>query len=145
MKRQSWREGTLVKYTMTPWERVYHATSDYAGKPPKNGEIGRVAGMSFGSRGKKTFLAGPGGGLVYVQWPSIGMKGVPPSALTRLTEKEARMMKKLGENPPLGTMLYSCNCGRTTIHKSGRCDVCRKKRTAKKNPRRPKKKARRNP
>ena len=71
------RKGTRVAFQPNPVSRLL-----YGGRLPAVGEVGEVAPVSFGSYGR-TFLPGPGGGLLYVKWPSIGTCGVSPIDLVR--------------------------------------------------------------
>lgn len=63
------REGTRVTFDPTP---ASHAL--YSRCPPV-GAVGTVTTVPFGST-RRTFLPGPGGGLVYVNWDGYGFQGV---------------------------------------------------------------------
>jgi hypothetical protein len=66
------RVGTRVRFQPTP------ASLPLYSNPPAQGEEGEVTTVSFGGGVKKSFLPGPGGGLLYVKWDRIGVQGVSP-------------------------------------------------------------------
>lgn len=64
------REGTRVQFNPHPVSRrLYSRPIPYAG------EVGTIVTVPIPG-GRKTCMRGPGGGLVYVKWPSIGTMGV---------------------------------------------------------------------
>jgi len=65
------RVGTRVRFEPSPVSRAC-----YSGWIPATGAIGTVIRVSFGSHWR-TFLNGPGGGLLYVNWgENFGIQGV---------------------------------------------------------------------
>jgi len=70
------RQGTRVRFSPNP---VSHALYR---NPPTVGEEGAVTTMPGG--GRRTFLPGPGGGLLYVKWDEHGTMGVSPIDLEKV-------------------------------------------------------------
>lgn len=62
------RAGTRVKYQPNPVSAALDAHSSYY-NPPLPGVEGVVVALPVPG-GRKTFLPGPGGGLLYVKWGS---------------------------------------------------------------------------
>jgi hypothetical protein len=73
--RRSWREGTVVHFNPSPVSLQL-----YSQPRPKKGDRGVVVGVNVG-RGNATYIPGPGGGLVYVDWETIGVMGTAPQDL----------------------------------------------------------------
>jgi len=70
------RKGTRVVFNASPGSLVLYRN------PPDIGEEGTVTTMpGFGTR---TFLPGPGGGLLYVRWDNSGTIGVSPRDLDKV-------------------------------------------------------------
>lgn len=65
------QEGTRVRFEPKPTSFALYES------PPAPGEEGTVVSVPVG-RGKRTFVPGPGGGLVYVTWAKTGVMGVSP-------------------------------------------------------------------
>lgn len=65
------REGTRVAFDPSAGSLAL-----YSQHPPV-GAVGSVKSVPFGST-RRTFLPGPGGGLVYVDWDGYGFQGVSP-------------------------------------------------------------------
>lgn len=74
------KEGTAVIYNPSPASRACY--SGTARTMPK-GATGAVTLMAL-PRGKRTYMPGPGGGLVYVDWDNYGTFGVSPLDLEAL-------------------------------------------------------------
>jgi hypothetical protein len=67
--------GRRVRFNPTPVSLVL-----YSGRLPARDEVGEVTTVPLpGGRGK--YIGGPGGGLLYVNWPSIGTCGIAPMDL----------------------------------------------------------------
>jgi hypothetical protein len=64
--------GTRVRFRPNPVSLALYSN------PPAIGEEGEVTTTSFGAGGKRSFLKGPGGGLLYVKWDRLGTMGVSP-------------------------------------------------------------------
>lgn len=64
------RVGTKVRFNPTPASLCLYS------KPPRTGEVGVVTTVPFGGGVRKSFLPGPGGGLLYVNWETTGVQGV---------------------------------------------------------------------
>lgn len=74
---QRTKEGTRVRFVPNPISlRLYS-------KPPALGEEGVVTTAQLPG-GRRTFLPGPGGGLLYVQWDRMGTMGVAPIDLVKV-------------------------------------------------------------
>lgn len=87
--RTAYRTGMRVEYVQSPWEVAYRSTMrghDLA-RHPRAGERGTVTTMYIPGAGSRSYLPGPGGGLVYVDWDRTGVMGVPPSALMRIAKR----------------------------------------------------------
>jgi hypothetical protein len=80
------RVGTRVRFAPTA------ASYPLYNSPPPVGAEGTVTEINFGGGQKKSFLPGPGGGLLYVDWDGYGMQGVSPIdlELVRKSRKSAR-------------------------------------------------------
>lgn len=92
------RAGTRVVVNANPASRAL-----YTGLPA-DGEAGEVSAVSFGST-KRTFLPGPGGGMVYVKFDNGAFMGVSPHDL----DKEPKGKKA----SPIDTLrdLHAACCG----------------------------------
>jgi hypothetical protein len=73
------REGMRVRFNPSGASRALYS---YA--VPRHGEVGVVTSIALG-RGRGTCMKGPGGGLVYVKWPSVGHAGVSAYDLDKVT------------------------------------------------------------
>lgn len=73
------RVGTRVKFTPQPVSLVLYSAR-FCGLPP--GTVGTVTKVSFGYE-KKSFLPGPGGGLLYVDWGDYSTCGVAAGDVER--------------------------------------------------------------
>lgn len=68
------REGSRVMFAPNPVSRLLYSRGH---RLPKVGEVGTVTTIpGFGRGGRSTCLGGPGGGLVFVKWPSVGVSGI---------------------------------------------------------------------
>lgn len=63
--------GTRVRFRPNPVSLALYTN------PPAIGEEGEVTTTSFGGS-RRSFLKGPGGGLLYVKWDRLGTMGVSP-------------------------------------------------------------------
>ena len=62
---------------------------------PEVGEQGTVTTMpGFGNR---TYLPGPGGGLLYVDWDELGVSGIAPQDLEKVNKPKAKKAKQAGQ------------------------------------------------
>jgi hypothetical protein len=64
------RAGTKVRFNPNPVSLALYS------RAPSRGEEGVVTSVPFGGGVRKTYLSGPGGGLLYVDWKNIGVCGV---------------------------------------------------------------------
>jgi hypothetical protein len=64
------RVGTKVRFNPNPVSFGLYS------HPPIVGDVGKVTSVPFGGGVRKSFLAGPGGGLLYVAWEKSGVQGV---------------------------------------------------------------------
>ena len=65
------RQGTRVRFTANPGSLVLYTHHPEIGE---EGTVGTMPGF-----GKRTYLPGPGGGLLYVNWDQSGLIGVSPN------------------------------------------------------------------
>lgn len=68
---RSWPVGKRVRFKPNAVSLAMYSAA------PAPGTMGKVVAVSLGSK-KATYLPGPGGGLVYVDWDTIGVMGVSP-------------------------------------------------------------------
>lgn len=68
------RRGTRVRFGPSPASLALYTS------PPPTGSTGTVVAIPVGSK-SVTFLPGPGGGLVYVDWDGFGVMGTAPQDL----------------------------------------------------------------
>lgn len=64
--------GTRVRFSPNP------ASYKLYSRPPARGEEGEVTTTQFPGGGRRSFMPGPGGGLLYVKWDQTGVQGVSP-------------------------------------------------------------------
>jgi len=76
------RAGTRVVMNANPVSRALYTN------PPANGTEGTVVAIPVPG-GKRTYMAGPGGGLVYVEWEGGYFMGVSPNDLDKVQKKKA--------------------------------------------------------
>jgi hypothetical protein len=96
------RQGTRVRFNANPGSLVLYSHHPEIGE---EGTVGTMPGF-----GKRTYLPGPGGGLLYVDWDQSGMIGVSPNDVERvkkgrgtagLSEYEGEMKSmSYGDMPP---------------------------------------------
>lgn len=86
------RPGTRVRFAPTPVSLALYS------RAPTQGATGRVTTVPLGGS-RRSYLAGPGGGLVYVAWDDGSFQGVSPNDLERVR------MAQLEENPSGATWL----------------------------------------
>lgn len=78
------RVGTRVAYFPNPASHALYSN------PPRIGEAGTVTTVA-GPRGQMSYMPGPGGGLVYVDWDEAGVMGIAPQDLMPVyQQKRAR-------------------------------------------------------
>jgi hypothetical protein len=75
------RQGTRVRFNAHPGSLVLYS------RHPEIGEEGSVGTMP--GFGKRTYLPGPGGGLLYVNWDDSGMIGVSPNDVEKAKAKQS--------------------------------------------------------
>lgn len=92
--RTRWPEGTRVEF------KPNAASLGMYSMAPMVGTKGSVVAVPLG-RGKATYLKGPGGGLVYVKWDSLGVLGVSPIDVVVLKKTSV----KAKSNPAQKTLL----------------------------------------
>jgi hypothetical protein len=83
------RQGTRVVFNPSPGSLVLYRLH------PEPGEEGSVTTMP--GFGKHTYLPGPGGGLLYVNWDEAGTIGVSPNDVDKVGRKRAAT-RNLGEH-----------------------------------------------
>lgn len=71
------RVGTVVTFNPSPASRALYS------RCPPMGAIGHVTTVSFGGGVSRTYLDGPGGGLLYVDWRGYGPCGVAAPDVVR--------------------------------------------------------------
>ncbi len=64
------RVGTKVKFSPNAASLMLYS------RHPAVGAVGEVTTVSFGGGVRKSYLPGPGGGLLYVSWSDIGVCGI---------------------------------------------------------------------
>lgn len=120
------RENAVVTFTPNPASRGL-----YSGKLPKAGEAGTVVKMNVGGSKRITYMPGPGGGLVYVNWPSIGTCGISPIDLTKGAPADAVLASIVHQGavysadasfPELGEYVSLHGVGAALIALAGVCD-----------------------
>jgi hypothetical protein len=74
------RVGTKVRFNPTPASHALYS------RCPSGFVLGEVTTVPFGGGVRKSFLPGPGGGLVYVNWSDIGVCGVSAFDVERAKE-----------------------------------------------------------
>lgn len=115
------REGARVKFLPTPASLAL-----YSPPTPTIGATGSVTSVPFGGGVRRTFLPGPGGGLVYVKWDDFGVMGVSstdievigkrnPSSFTAKGERMYEGVKAGYGNAPRAKEIAA----RTVLSKSG--------------------------
>jgi hypothetical protein len=72
---RQFREGVRVIFAPTPASMMLYSD------PPAIGATGVVTSVPLGGGRRASFLAGPGGGLVYVDWDLYPVQGVSPNDL----------------------------------------------------------------
>lgn len=77
------RVGTRVKFQPNPASMMMYS-ADHRKKLPDKGGEGTVTTVSVPG-GKKHFMPGPGGGLVYVKWDQTGTIGVSPLDIVKVS------------------------------------------------------------
>lgn len=90
------REGTRVFFEPTPVSYALYS------KPPRRGMAGTVTSVSFGGS-RRTYLPGPGGGLVYVKWDDGSFQGVSSLDLVKLSGSKLKANPGDGGLSALGT------------------------------------------
>jgi hypothetical protein len=98
------RQGTRVRFNASRASLVLYT------RPPEIGEEGTVGTMP--GFGKRTYLPGPGGGLLYVDWDNSGMIGVSPNDVERVGW---RGVEGLGEPHQIGLFSAKTRGGKYTI------------------------------
>lgn len=78
---RSWPVGKRVRFKPNVVSLAMYSNA------PAPGTMGKVIAVSLGSK-KATYLPGPGGGLVYVDWDKIGVMGVSPIDLEPVKAKQ---------------------------------------------------------
>jgi len=81
------RQGTRVRFNPSPGSLVLYTHH------PEPGEEGSVTTMP--GFGKRTYLPGPGGGLLYVKWDQAGTIGVSPKDVDKVSGSKS--IKGFGE------------------------------------------------
>jgi hypothetical protein len=72
--------GTRVRFVPNPASLALYS------HPPERGEEGKVTTVNLGAR-NSSFMKGPGGGLLYVEWERTGVQGVAPQDVEVLRRK----------------------------------------------------------
>jgi len=72
------RVGTRVKFEPSAASAVLYS------RAPASGSVGTVTAVSFGASKRKSYLPGPGGGLLYVDWEDVGVCGVGAGDVERV-------------------------------------------------------------
>ena len=85
--RKSWRVGQRVVFQPNAVSLAMYSSA------PAPGSHGSVVAVSVGSK-KVTYLPGPGGGLVYVNWDDTGVMGVSPIDLQTVKSSSKTKAKK---------------------------------------------------
>jgi hypothetical protein len=75
------RKGTRVRFSAHPGSLVLYSHHPEIGE---EGTVGTMPGF-----GKRTYLPGPGGGLLYVDWDQSGMIGVSPNDVEKVKAKQS--------------------------------------------------------
>lgn len=91
------RKGTRVRFAAHPGSLVLYSHHPEIGE---EGTVGTMPGF-----GKRTYLPGPGGGLLYVDWDQSGMIGVSPNDVEKVKAKQSGLgdvtrVGKVGKAPP---------------------------------------------
>jgi len=95
------KAGTRVVVKANPASRML-----YSGGLPEDGSAGTVTPVSLGST-KRTYMPGPGGGLVYVKFDSGTFMGVSPNDL----DKEPKGKSASDPMARLRDLHTACGCG----------------------------------
>jgi len=105
------RRGTRVRFGPSPASLVLYSD------PPRVGSQGTVTAIPVGSR-SVTYLPGPGGGLVYVDWDDHGVAGVSPRDLWYVRERlEPADVGERIENADVGESGESLKVGDPVAYK----------------------------
>lgn len=80
------REGTRFRFVPNATSYSMYSV-EHRHLLPRSGTIGKAVKMNLGSRTRQTCLPGPGGGLIYVQFPS-GTIGVSKYDLQAVAKGE---------------------------------------------------------
>jgi hypothetical protein len=79
--------GSRVKFDPNPASLLL-----YSGKVPRKGEEGTVVKIPLGG-GSSHYMKGPGGGLVYVNWDTLGTMGVAPQDIVKMKSLRPQQLR----------------------------------------------------
>ena len=102
------RKGARVTFNAHPGSLVLYS------QHPELGEQGTVTTMP--GFGKRTYLPGPGGGLLYVDWDQAGTIGVSPNDVDKASKRSPYSKLKVGPGRPGQRFTHGDMEITTTLH-----------------------------
>ena len=94
------REGTVVRFEPNAASALL-----YSHAPPA-GTLGTTVSLSVPGAGRKVYIPGPGGGLVYVGWDGYGTQGVAPGDLEVVSSPRAKKAAGGGSLTPAQQQIF---------------------------------------